>query len=224
MASPAGLHTCCGAAAAQHLSPSLLGQAVARRLKPFGVRKFLYTGSGPKPESAAEFGAEFGKDGTRAGVVLTHQSRSTMARTAPGGSLTGFVTCRVGQWREGTSWGAPGHTQGQGVAGEGVPCPRHVPQGRDPASSKPGKGWTCRGSSELQAAADPATVPLAYVHALVIFCPFHSHTEVGHSEQRQNVTAAPRRRGGSCGLSPWSECRDVLLGGQEGLQLPLEFC
>ncbi|KAJ7403843.1 Glyoxylate reductase/hydroxypyruvate reductase [Willisornis vidua] len=36
-----------------------IGQAVARRLKPFGVRKFLYTGSGPKPETAAEFGAEF---------------------------------------------------------------------------------------------------------------------------------------------------------------------
>ncbi|NXQ00058.1 GRHPR reductase, partial [Vidua macroura] len=36
-----------------------IGQAVARRLKPFGVRRFLYTGSGPKPESAAEFGAEF---------------------------------------------------------------------------------------------------------------------------------------------------------------------
>lgn len=64
-----GPHMCCGATAAQHLSPSLLGQAVARRLKPFGVRKFLYTGSGPKPESAAEFGAEFGKDSTRAGVV-----------------------------------------------------------------------------------------------------------------------------------------------------------
>ncbi|XP_065518818.1 glyoxylate reductase/hydroxypyruvate reductase isoform X2 [Lathamus discolor] len=36
-----------------------IGQAVARRLKPFGVKKFLYTGSGPKPESGAEFGAEF---------------------------------------------------------------------------------------------------------------------------------------------------------------------
>ncbi|NWU87212.1 GRHPR reductase, partial [Onychorhynchus coronatus] len=36
-----------------------IGQAVARRLRPFGVKKFLYTGSGPKPESAAEFGAEF---------------------------------------------------------------------------------------------------------------------------------------------------------------------
>ncbi|NXL38290.1 GRHPR reductase, partial [Glaucidium brasilianum] len=36
-----------------------IGQAVARRLKPFGVRKFLYTGSHPKPEAAAEFGAEF---------------------------------------------------------------------------------------------------------------------------------------------------------------------
>ncbi|XP_041319273.1 glyoxylate reductase/hydroxypyruvate reductase [Pyrgilauda ruficollis] len=36
-----------------------IGQAVARRLKPFGVSRFLYTGSGPKPESAAEFGAEF---------------------------------------------------------------------------------------------------------------------------------------------------------------------
>ncbi|NWR44988.1 GRHPR reductase, partial [Regulus satrapa] len=57
--SGAGPHTCPGATAAPHLSPSLLGQAVARRLKPFGVRKFLYTGSAPKPESAAEFGAEF---------------------------------------------------------------------------------------------------------------------------------------------------------------------
>ncbi|XP_030326587.1 glyoxylate reductase/hydroxypyruvate reductase [Strigops habroptila] len=36
-----------------------IGQAVARRLKPFGVKKFLYTGSGPKPESGAEFEAEF---------------------------------------------------------------------------------------------------------------------------------------------------------------------
>ncbi|NXP18422.1 GRHPR reductase, partial [Scytalopus superciliaris] len=36
-----------------------IGQAIARRLKPFGVKKFLYTGSGPKPECAAEFGAEF---------------------------------------------------------------------------------------------------------------------------------------------------------------------
>lgn len=59
---------------AQHLSPHS-GQAVARRLKPFGVRKFLYTGSGPKPESAAEFGAEFGKFGTGSGV--THRSVKT---------------------------------------------------------------------------------------------------------------------------------------------------
>ncbi|KAM6363812.1 glyoxylate reductase/hydroxypyruvate reductase isoform 1-T1 [Pluvialis apricaria] len=36
-----------------------IGQAVAHRLKPFGVKKFLYTGSHPKPESAAEFEAEF---------------------------------------------------------------------------------------------------------------------------------------------------------------------
>ncbi|KFW91799.1 Glyoxylate reductase/hydroxypyruvate reductase, partial [Phalacrocorax carbo] len=36
-----------------------IGQAVARRLKPFGVKKFLYTGSPAKPESAAEFEAEF---------------------------------------------------------------------------------------------------------------------------------------------------------------------
>lgn len=46
---------------------SLPGQAVARRLKPFGVKKFLYTGSHPKPENAAEFGAEFGKKGAGAG-------------------------------------------------------------------------------------------------------------------------------------------------------------
>nr|XP_025955157.1 glyoxylate reductase/hydroxypyruvate reductase-like isoform X4 [Dromaius novaehollandiae] len=36
-----------------------IGQAVARRLKPFGVKKFLYAGSRPKPEIAAEFEAEF---------------------------------------------------------------------------------------------------------------------------------------------------------------------
>ncbi|XP_010003838.1 PREDICTED: glyoxylate reductase/hydroxypyruvate reductase [Chaetura pelagica] len=36
-----------------------IGQAVARRLKPFGVKKFLYSGSRPRPESAAEFDAEF---------------------------------------------------------------------------------------------------------------------------------------------------------------------
>ncbi|NXN19086.1 GRHPR reductase, partial [Indicator maculatus] len=36
-----------------------IGQAVARRLKPFGVRRFLYSGSRPRPESAAEFGAEY---------------------------------------------------------------------------------------------------------------------------------------------------------------------
>uniref|UniRef100_A0A8C3RZS7 Glyoxylate reductase/hydroxypyruvate reductase n=1 Tax=Chelydra serpentina TaxID=8475 RepID=A0A8C3RZS7_CHESE len=36
-----------------------IGQAVARRLKPFGVKTFLYTGSRPKPENAVEFQAEF---------------------------------------------------------------------------------------------------------------------------------------------------------------------
>ncbi|XP_038259494.1 glyoxylate reductase/hydroxypyruvate reductase isoform X2 [Dermochelys coriacea] len=36
-----------------------IGQAVAHRLKPFGVKKFLYTGSRPKPENAMEFQAEF---------------------------------------------------------------------------------------------------------------------------------------------------------------------
>ncbi|NWY06503.1 GRHPR reductase, partial [Nothoprocta ornata] len=36
-----------------------IGQAVARRLKPFGVKKFLYTGSRPKTEIAVEFQAEF---------------------------------------------------------------------------------------------------------------------------------------------------------------------
>ncbi|XP_023571720.1 glyoxylate reductase/hydroxypyruvate reductase [Octodon degus] len=41
-----------------------IGKAVARRLKPFGVQKFLYTGRQPKPQEAAEFQAEF---------VSTHQ-------------------------------------------------------------------------------------------------------------------------------------------------------
>lgn len=37
------------------------GQAIARRLKPFGIQKFLYTGRQPRPQEAAEFQAEFGK-------------------------------------------------------------------------------------------------------------------------------------------------------------------
>ncbi|PNI98900.1 GRHPR isoform 7 [Pan troglodytes] len=36
-----------------------IGQAIARRLKPFGVQRFLYTGRQPRPEEAAEFQAEF---------------------------------------------------------------------------------------------------------------------------------------------------------------------
>ncbi|XP_077201670.1 glyoxylate reductase/hydroxypyruvate reductase [Paroedura picta] len=36
-----------------------IGRAVSRRLKPFGVKRFLYCGRHPKPEAAAEFGAEF---------------------------------------------------------------------------------------------------------------------------------------------------------------------
>uniref|UniRef100_A0A6J0TLE1 Glyoxylate reductase/hydroxypyruvate reductase n=1 Tax=Pogona vitticeps TaxID=103695 RepID=A0A6J0TLE1_9SAUR len=36
-----------------------IGQAVAHRLKPFGVQKFLYTGRHPKPEAAVELGTEF---------------------------------------------------------------------------------------------------------------------------------------------------------------------
>ncbi|XP_062827642.1 glyoxylate reductase/hydroxypyruvate reductase isoform X2 [Anolis carolinensis] len=36
-----------------------IGHAVARRLKPFGVTKFLYTGRHPKPEAAAELNAKF---------------------------------------------------------------------------------------------------------------------------------------------------------------------
>nr|KAF6314620.1 glyoxylate and hydroxypyruvate reductase [Myotis myotis] len=36
-----------------------IGQAIARRLKPFGVQRFLYSGRQPKPQEAAEFQAEF---------------------------------------------------------------------------------------------------------------------------------------------------------------------
>ncbi|KAM9099028.1 glyoxylate reductase/hydroxypyruvate reductase [Sarcophilus harrisii] len=36
-----------------------IGQAIARRLKPFGVQKFVYTGRQPKPLEASEFQAEF---------------------------------------------------------------------------------------------------------------------------------------------------------------------
>ncbi|XP_004874634.1 glyoxylate reductase/hydroxypyruvate reductase isoform X4 [Heterocephalus glaber] len=36
-----------------------IGQAIARRLKPFGIQRFLYTGRQPKPQEAAEFQAEF---------------------------------------------------------------------------------------------------------------------------------------------------------------------
>ncbi|NXE71465.1 GRHPR reductase, partial [Calcarius ornatus] len=71
-----------------------IGQAVARRLKPFGVRRFLYTGSGPKPESAAEFGAEFGT-----AVMLRHTREgqsSAQAVLGPGAQLsevTQAVSC-----------------------------------------------------------------------------------------------------------------------------------
>nr|XP_036852440.1 glyoxylate reductase/hydroxypyruvate reductase isoform X3 [Manis javanica] len=36
-----------------------IGQAIARRLKPFGVHRFLYTGRQPRPQEAAEFQAAF---------------------------------------------------------------------------------------------------------------------------------------------------------------------
>ncbi|XP_069486581.1 glyoxylate reductase/hydroxypyruvate reductase [Ambystoma mexicanum] len=36
-----------------------IGQAIGRRLKPFGVKRFLYTGRQPRPESAEELQAEF---------------------------------------------------------------------------------------------------------------------------------------------------------------------
>ncbi|KAG8130353.1 putative Glyoxylate reductase-hydroxypyruvate reductase-like protein [Naja naja] len=36
-----------------------IGQAVAYRLKPFGIKKFLYTGRHPRPEAAVELKAEF---------------------------------------------------------------------------------------------------------------------------------------------------------------------
>ncbi|XP_044121270.1 glyoxylate reductase/hydroxypyruvate reductase isoform X1 [Neovison vison] len=36
-----------------------IGQAIARRLKPFGIQRFLYTGRQPRPQEAAEFQAEF---------------------------------------------------------------------------------------------------------------------------------------------------------------------
>lgn len=40
--------------------PLSLGLAIAQRLKPFGVKKFLYTGRQPRPECAAEVNAEYG--------------------------------------------------------------------------------------------------------------------------------------------------------------------
>jgi len=71
----------------------LLGQAVARRLKPFGVKKFLYAGSRPKPEDAAEFEAEFGKKGTGSSGVVgcrLQAARSPVSESAPGaGTLPG---------------------------------------------------------------------------------------------------------------------------------------
>lgn len=39
----------------------LLGRAIGYRLKPFGVKRFLYTGRQPKLEAAAELKAEFGE-------------------------------------------------------------------------------------------------------------------------------------------------------------------
>lgn len=74
------------------MSLSLLGQAVARRLKPFGVKKFLYTGSHPKPESAAEFEAEFGKKGARSsGGSQWSAAGQHGAGMAPGWGVTLWV-------------------------------------------------------------------------------------------------------------------------------------
>lgn len=123
---------------------SLLGQAVARRLKPFGVSKFLYTGSGPKPESAAEFGAEFGKDGPRAGV-------SVISQGAPAGTAPGAVTRSVCHlWGGSGGQGGSGQSPGKGQQG-GTAMSQTCPAwgcGGDPASSEPAKGWARRGLSE----------------------------------------------------------------------------
>ena len=86
----------------------LLGQAVARRLKPFGVKKFLYAGSRPKPEDAAEFEAEFGKKGTGSSGVVG--CRLQAARSPVSESALGLGTAPRGAGR------APGRPHPWGLA------------------------------------------------------------------------------------------------------------
>lgn len=72
------------------------GQAIARRLKPFGVQRFLYTGRQPRPQEAAEFQAEFGKenlDFCRAlvlGQVVLHVRCDGSALGQSAGALQGL--------------------------------------------------------------------------------------------------------------------------------------
>ncbi|MGH0153251.1 UNVERIFIED_CONTAM: hypothetical protein FKN15_032610 [Acipenser sinensis] len=54
-----------------------IGLSIAKRLKPFGVTRFLYTGRQPRPESAAEIQGEFGKNNlVLSKVTLTVQAIS----------------------------------------------------------------------------------------------------------------------------------------------------
>lgn len=77
------------------------GQAIARRLKPFGVQKFLYTGRQPRPQEAEEFQAEFGKYSLR------------FHRSPICAWLEGSVSEVAAFW--GQSVGAPGVSRACGV-------------------------------------------------------------------------------------------------------------
>lgn len=77
------LHTTCTSTSAHHqsvLSVSLIvlvlsGVAIAERLAPFKVKKFIYTDVVPRPELASVINAEYGKD-CRSVVTMFHAFHS----------------------------------------------------------------------------------------------------------------------------------------------------
>uniref|UniRef100_A0A8C3Q737 D-isomer specific 2-hydroxyacid dehydrogenase catalytic domain-containing protein n=1 Tax=Geospiza parvula TaxID=87175 RepID=A0A8C3Q737_GEOPR len=179
-----------------------IGQAVARRLKPFGVRRFLYTGSGPKPESAAEFGAEFGKDSPRAGPGTCQGARGSL-RVCP----LQAGSCGV--------WGLPGVPGARGCPVPGVPTVGVT--GTLPLSGGTA-GLTGLHQSSVGTAAGPAAVPLPCVPAPGISVSSIPTRKLAR-RTGAHVTAAPGRRGLLLAV-PTGWAPGVL----PGLQLALGLC
>ncbi|KAF6124627.1 glyoxylate and hydroxypyruvate reductase [Phyllostomus discolor] len=76
-----------------------IGQAIARRLKPFGVQRFLYTGRQPRPQEAAEFQAEFGA--LQQGLLPADEENSCVCQHQQGRcGQPGRPVPGLGQWSD----------------------------------------------------------------------------------------------------------------------------